>query len=113
MKGPPIHLPKEEQPDPKKRAIQKIYYYVTSLKYGYKYIWQSFPRALELWFEFNDKEPETERINNFMKIEIQKLEVFKLASVLQILLSRYAHNKEQVREIIITALNKIATAYPG
>jgi hypothetical protein len=78
------------------------------LKYGYKYIWQSFPRALELWFDFNDKETEVERINNFMKQELFRLEVFKLASVLQILLSRYAHQKETVREIIILVLSKIA-----
>jgi hypothetical protein len=38
-KGVPMHLPKEEWPDPKKRTIQKIYYYITSLKYGYKFIW--------------------------------------------------------------------------
>ena len=78
------------------------------MKYGHKYIWQSFPRALELWFEFNEKEGDVERINGFMKQELYKLEVFKLASVLQILLSRYAHSKENVREIIILVLSKIA-----
>ncbi len=83
-----------DQNDPKKKMIQKIYYYITSLKYGYKYIWQSFPRALELWFEYNDKETDVERINNFMRTELYRLEVFKLASVLQILLSRYSHQKE-------------------
>ena len=54
-----------------------------------------------------------ERINNFMKQELYRLEVFKLASVLQILLSRYAHTKEQVREIIMIVLSKIAIRHPG
>ncbi len=108
-------MPIKDDPanDPKKRAIQKIYYYISSLKYGYKYIWQSFPRALELWFEFNDKETDTDKINNFMRTELYRLEIFKLASVLQILLSRYSHQKEVVRDIIMLVLSKIANAYPG
>ena len=68
---------------------------------------------MELWFEFNEKEADVERINNFMKQELYKLEVFKLASVLQILLSRYAHPKETVRDIIMLVLSKIAIQYYG
>lgn len=114
-KGHSLQMPIKDDPanDPKKRAIQKIYYYISSLKYGYKYIWQSFPRALELWFEFNDKETDTDKINNFMRTELYRLEIFKLASVLQILLSRYSHQKEVVRDIIMLVLSKIANTYPG
>mmetsp|Transcript_25760 Transcript_25760/g.25040 ORF Transcript_25760/g.25040 Transcript_25760/m.25040 type:complete len:682 (+) Transcript_25760:1053-3098(+) len=103
----------QHQQDVKKRIIQKIFYYITSLKYGHKYIWQSLPRALELWFDYNEVESDVDKINSFMKQELGKLEIYKLATVLQILLSRYGHQKEAVRDIIIVVLAKIAIAYPG
>jgi len=99
--------------DHKKRRIQKIFYYVKSLQFGHKYIWQSFPRALELWFEFNEQESDCQKINDFVLSELDQLALFKIATVLQILLSRFAHKKEQVREIIIHLLAKLAIAYPG
>jgi hypothetical protein len=36
----------------KRRTIQKIFYYIKSLQVGHKFIWQSLPRALELWFSY-------------------------------------------------------------
>ena len=48
-----------------------------------------------------------------MKGELAKLEDFKIATVLQILLSRYAHHKETVREIIIHLLANLACHYPN
>lgn len=42
-----------------------------------------------------------------------KLESFKVASALQILLSRFGHPKEAVRETILTVLAKLAAEYPS
>ena len=48
-----------------------------------------------------------------MRQELMKLESFKVASALQILLSRFGHHKEQVRETILTVLAKLASEYPS
>jgi hypothetical protein len=77
-----------------------------SVQFGHKYIWQSLPRVLEIWFEFNDTTEN--KINTYMKQELQKLEPYKIATVHQILLSRFGHEREQVRETIVTILSKLA-----
>ena len=92
--------PDKLQPDQlRRRNIQKIFYYTKSLQFGHKYIWQSLPRALELWFEYHD-ENDDKKIQQYMRQELMKLESFKVASALQILLSRFGHPKDDVRETI-------------
>ena len=49
----------------RKRLIYRIAYYIKSVQHGHKYIWQSLPRALELWFDYKDTEEG--KINTFMK----------------------------------------------
>ena len=107
---PPQTLTDDEK---KKRLIQKIFYYIKSLEDGHKYIWQSLPRALQLWFEYKDDAADDSKIQIFMRQELQKLDNFKIASALQILLSRYGHNSPKVRETIQVVLSKLACAYPG
>lgn len=51
IQQPPVELNSE---DKKKRLIQKIFYYIKSLEDGHKYIWQSLPKALQLWFDYKD-----------------------------------------------------------
>jgi len=48
-----------------------------------------------------------------MRQELMKLETFKIASALQILLSRFGHHKEAVRETILIVLAKLASEYPS
>lgn len=48
-----------------------------------------------------------------MQQELVKLDTYKLASVMQILLSRYGHQKEPVRNIITIVLASIAERYPS
>lgn len=66
----------------KKRLIQKIFYYIKSLEDGHKYIWQSLPRALQLWFEYKEDAADDSKIQIFMRQELQKLDNFKIASAL-------------------------------
>ena len=73
-----------------------------SIQHGHKYIWQSLPRALELWFEF--KNDNDNKIATFMRQELKKLESYKIATVLQLLLSRFGHERKEVRETIIEVL---------
>ena len=87
--------------------MRKLVFYIRSLDYGHKYIWQSLPRALDIWF--NDY-PEASGI---MKNKLIALESFKIASVLQILLSRFGHPNEKVRDAIIEVLAKLASEYPS
>lgn len=61
---PPQNLSDDEK---KKRNIQKIFYYMRSLEAGHKYIWQSLPRALELWFDYQDDQADDSKIQSFMK----------------------------------------------
>jgi len=92
------------------RLISIIDYYIKSVKYSHKYIWQSLPRALELWFDYKGiKEGE---VNKFVEKELLKLELYKIATVLQLLLSRYNHPSEDVRNIIVHILSKLAVKYP-
>jgi hypothetical protein len=91
-----------------KRTIQKIFYYIQSLQVGHKFIWQSLPRVLELWFSFDEK-----RIHDYVKQELLKLDNFKLAQGLQLLLSRFGHPNAIVRDTILAVLSKLAVAYPG
>jgi len=83
----PLALNQDEK---RKRNIQKIFYYIESLKYGFKYIWQSLPRSLELWFEYQHESGD-EKMQNYMRSELQNLESFKLATALQIFLNRFGH----------------------
>jgi len=83
-----------------------------SLQNGHKYIWQSLPRALELWFDYHD-DSDDQKMQTFMRQELLKLESFKIATALQLLLSRFGHPKEAVRETIMTVLSKLAVEYPA
>jgi len=56
---PIIALNDEEK---KKRLIQKIFYYIKSLEDGHKYIWQSLPKALQLWFDYKDEATDDSKI---------------------------------------------------
>lgn len=51
-----------------------------SITHGHKYIWQSLPRALTLWFEY--KNDGDNKITTFMKQELKKLDHYKIATVL-------------------------------
>ena len=66
----------------KKRLIQKIFYYIKSLEDGHKYIWQSLPKALQLWFDYKDEAADDSKIQSFMRQELTKLDNFKLATAL-------------------------------
>jgi len=96
----------------KKNFIRKIFYYVKSVQQGHKYIWQSFPKALELWFDSNESNYEHSKVNDFIVKELEKVELFKIAAVAQILITRYAHPSKVVRETIIKMLARLAGAYP-
>jgi hypothetical protein len=48
-----------------------------------------------------------------MRQELMKLESYKVATALQILLSRFGHKKEAVRETILHVLSKLAVEYPS
>jgi hypothetical protein len=52
----------------RRRVIQRIFYYIKSVQCGHKYIWQSLPRALELWFD--QKECDDVKIHTYMKQEL-------------------------------------------
>lgn len=80
---------------------------------GHKYIWQSLPRALQLWFDYKDEATADCKIQHFMKQELLKLDNFKLATALQILLSRFNHSNVKIRDTILVVLSKLACAYPG
>ncbi len=86
-----------------------------SLEEGHKYIWQSLPRALQLWFEWKDEDSgnESDKIFTFMHQQLGNLDKYKLATALQILLSRYNHPNDRVREAIIDVLSKLAAQYPS
>ena len=81
-----------------------------SIQNGHKYIWQSLPRALELWFGLkNDTDI---KITTYMRNEFKKLQQFKVATVLQLLLSRFGHERVEVRETIVEVLSQLAISYP-
>ena len=48
-----------------------------------------------------------------MRQELLKLDCFKVASALQILLSRFGHRNDAVRETIEMVLSKLASEYPS
>ena len=70
---------------------------------------------LQLWFEWraDDHGAESDKILTFMEQQLEKLDKYKLATALQILLGRYNHPNERVREAIIDVLSKLATEYPS
>jgi hypothetical protein len=94
----------------RKRLIWRIAYYIKSVQHGHKYIWQSLPRALELWFDY--KGIQEGEVNKFVEKELLKLESYKIATVLQLLLSRYNHPSDDVRNTIVHILSKLAVRYP-
>jgi len=46
-----------------------------SIQHGHKYIWQSLPRALELWFEY--KNDTDNKITTFMRSGVAKIRVLQ------------------------------------
>lgn len=52
-------------------------------------------------------------MQSFMRQELLKLESFKVATALQLLLSRFGHPKEAVRDTILVVLAKLAREYPS
>lgn len=56
---------------------------------------------------------ETGKIYAFMHQSLEKMDKFKLATALQILLSRFNHPNERVRVTIQDVLSKLAVEYPG
>lgn len=52
-------------------------------------------------------------MQTFMRQELIKLEDFKVAQALQLLLSRFGHQNEAVRDTILCVLSKLAVAYPA
>ena len=83
------------------------------MAHGHKYIWQSLPRALELWFDYYREQHSDPKITTFMRQELKKLESYKIATVLQLLLSRFGHEKKEVRDTIADTLSHLAVKYPG
>lgn len=82
------------------------------MSHGHKYIWQSLPRALELWFDYYKDQNSDPKITSFMRQELKKLESYKIATVLQLLLSRFGHERKEVRDTIVDVLSQLAVAYP-
>ena len=91
-----------------KHNLLRISHYLHSVRYGQKYLWQSLPRTLELWFdEFDDPCPQIETISK----KIYEFETFKHAQVLQILISRFRQRESRVWVARIVA--KLAADYPS
>ena len=91
-----------------KAITSRIVNYLYSVKYGQKFLWQSLPRTLELWFElFNDAYEHLDTISK----KIYEFDSFKLAQVLQILLSRF-RNKSS-RAWVAKIVSKLASEYPS
>ena len=65
-----------------------VLYYLQSVEKGHKYLWQTLPRALEIWFDMYGIDTKYDKA--FENI-LLSLETYKIAHVLELLLSRYAH----------------------
>ena len=84
-----------------------IEYYLKSVQKGHKYLWQTLPRALELWFEvYGINKNDDQRLESM----ILRLETYKIAQVLDFLLSRFGHNK--AGEVVFKLVGKVAKEYP-
>ena len=91
-----------------KHNLLRISHYLHAVRYGQKYLWQSLPRTLELWFdEFEDPWPQIETISK----KIYEFETFKIAQVLQILISRFRQRNSRIWVARIIA--KLAADYPS
>eukprot|EP01022_Parablepharisma_sp_SALTPOND_P020725 TRINITY_DN3854_c0_g1_i1.p1 TRINITY_DN3854_c0_g1~~TRINITY_DN3854_c0_g1_i1.p1 ORF type:complete len:1428 (-),score=188.68 TRINITY_DN3854_c0_g1_i1:1332-5615(-) len=88
--------------------------YLNSLVFGHRYIWQSLPKALNLWFDMstNSSKGVTIKINAMVKQVLQRLELFKIATAVPILISRYGHPSIEVVLIIQEALARLTVEYP-
>lgn len=88
--------------------------YLNSLMFGHRYIWQSLPKALELWFNITANSPKqmTARVNNMVRKIFQRLELFKIATAVPILTSRYGHPSAEVVKIIQDVLARLTVEYP-
>jgi serine/threonine-protein kinase ATR len=88
--------------------VYRMSNYLYSIKFGQKYLWQSLPKALELWFKHcEDNIPQIETISK----KIYEFETYKLAQVYQILLSKFHQRSSRIWVARIIA--KIASEYPS
>ena len=91
-----------------KPSISRIVHYLYSVRYGQKFLWQSLPRTLELWFElFDDPIDHLDAVSK----KIYDFDTFKIAQVLQILLSRF--KPKLSRQWVSRIVSKLAAEYPS
>ncbi len=105
-KGEKIKLKLDRQ-----QKIMTLYF--MSLEYGHRYIWQSLPKALNIWFSLNaQKRDNLSEMNDFVKKILQKLELFKIATAVPQLVSRYAHESTAVVSVIQDIIARLTAEYP-
>lgn len=87
--------------------------YLSSLENGHKYIWQSLPKALNIWFNFDQKaEPKIGDINLQVNKSLQNMALFKIATAVPLLISRFSHPSPDVVGIIQNALVRLCVECP-
>lgn len=95
-----------KKPSPDMKEV--VNYYFKSINNGHKYLWQTLPRVLEIWFERCSLAADGAKtlINNNMK----DLNTYKIAQVLQILLSRFSN--PHWFTTIVEMLAQLVAEYP-
>lgn len=116
----------QEQYNPKAYDIQLecLVLYFKSMQYGSKYIYQSMPRALSIWFDFTaenevkSKKQEdhfrrvTAKMNQFADGYIQKLPPLVFFTAFSQLVSRICHPSNDVYNHLKTILVKLIQTFP-
>lgn len=116
----------QDQYNPKTYDLQLecLLLYFKSMQYGSKYIYQSMPRALSIWFDFtatndfkNKKQEEhfrkvVSRMNQIAENYINKLPALVFFTAFSQLVSRICHPSADVYNHLRTILVKLILAFP-
>ena len=85
-----------------------IRYYFESINKGNSLLWHTLPRILEIWFQLTREQVYPKYM---IKDELLKLDTYKIAQILQTLLSKFSY--DGYRDSIAKLVSKVAVEYPA
>lgn len=104
---------------------ETIRHYAYSLALGHRYIYESLPRLLTLWYEYHDqlyastkvrdsKQPNSvmENCSGFMLEFVKTQPAYQWLTVLPQLLSRIAHPSSHIENFNVHIMNNVYTSFP-
>ena len=91
-------------------STQVIVYYGKALEYGSRYVFQSLPRLLTLWFESSSQS--AKKHSNTLHMLQDRMPMHLWLLCFSQLISRICHNNKEVFATLSKIINKVLTAFP-